>query len=103
MPFKKKPVVKVGKGDWMVEVPRPPKFATHARMMASDPSSSNRTPKQVTLPIQDFGCFKGVAGDFYYLRMDKKKKISQEWEKDFWHWDGRAVKGIEELRGKELS
>ena len=98
MPFKKKPVVIVGRGDWTVEVPRPPKHATHARMMASDPFSSDPTPKEVTLPIQDFGCFKGVSGDFHYLRMDNKRKIKQEWDKDFWFWDGFKVAKIEELR-----
>ncbi len=101
--FKKKAVVTVGRGDWAVEVPRPPQHATHARMVLHNDFDHKGRPKMATLPIQDFGCFKGVAGDFYYLRMDNKKKISQEWEKDFWHWDGRAVKGIEELRDKKLS
>ena len=96
MPFKPKPVVKVGKGDWQVEVPRPPRYATHARMMASDPFSSNRTPKPVTLPIQDFGCFKGVSGDFSYVRMDNKKKLLEEFKGE-WYWDGKEVEGIEKL------
>ena len=96
MPFKKKPVVTVGRGDWMAEVPRPPKYATHARMMASDPFSSDPTPKEVTLPIQDFGCFKGVSGDFCYLRMDNKRNIKEEYE-EYWYWDGHKVAGIEEL------
>jgi hypothetical protein len=97
MPFKKKSVVKVGTKEWEVLVPRPPNHATHARMMAFDPFSSDPTPKQVTLPIQDFGCFKGVSGDFYYLRMNNKRKILQEWDKDSWYWDGYRVVGIEEL------
>ena len=98
MPFKPKPVVKVGKGDWQVEVPRPPRYATHARMMASDPFSSDPTPRQVTLPIQDFGCFKGVSGEFSYIRMNKSRKILEEYNGE-WFWDGHAVEGLENLRG----
>ena len=94
MPKKAKPVVTVGTKDWEVTIPRPPKHATHARMAASDPYSSDPTPKEVTLPIQDFGCFKGVSGDFYYLRMDKKRKIVQQWEKDFWHRNGYEVENL---------
>ena len=94
MPKKAKPVVTVGTKDWEATIPRPPKHATHARMMASDAFSSDPTPKQVTLPIQDFGCFKGVSGDFYYLRMDKKRKIVQEWEKDLWYWNGYEVENL---------
>ena len=101
--FKKKAVVIVGRNDWAVEVPRPPKHATHARMVLHDDLDHKGRPKMATLPIQDFGCFKGVAGDFYYLRMDNKKKITQEWDKDFWNWDGRQVVGIEKLRDKTIS
>ena len=97
MPFKKKPVVTVGRGDWMAEVPRPPKYATHARMMASDPFSSDPTPKEVTLPIQDFGCFKGVSGKFHYIRMNNSRKILEEYE-ETWFWDGIMVEGIENLK-----
>ena len=97
MPFKAKPVVKVGKGDWVVEVPRPPKHATHARMMATDPCSYNPTPKRVILPIQDFGCFKGVSGDFSYIRMNKRRKILEEYNGE-WFWNGCAVEGIENLK-----
>tara|TARA_R110000751_G_scaffold16321_1_gene51736 strand:+ start:3422 stop:3718 length:297 start_codon:yes stop_codon:yes gene_type:complete len=95
--FKPKPVVTVGRNGWAVEVPRPPKHATHARMVMLDELDQKGRPKTATLPIQDFGCFKGVSGDFYYLRMDKAKKIKEEWEKDSWHWDGNKVVGIESL------
>ncbi len=30
--FQKKPVVTVGRADWAVDIPRPPKHATHARL-----------------------------------------------------------------------
>lgn len=101
--FKKKAVITVGRNDWAVEVPRPPKHATHARMVLHDEYDHKGRPKTATLPIDDFGCFKGVSGDFYYLRMDNKRKIVQEWDKDFWHWNGRQVEGIEELRDKTIS
>jgi hypothetical protein len=101
--FKKKAVVIVGRNHWAVEVPRPPKFATHARMVFHDDLDHKGRPKVATLLIQDFGCFKGVAGDFHYLRMDNKKKIMQEWDKDFWNWDGRQVVGIDKLRDKTIS
>jgi hypothetical protein len=97
MPFKAKPVVKVGKGDWQVEVPRPPKHATHARMTCVDPFSSDKSPKVATLPIQDFGCFRGVSGDFCYIRMNKSRKILEEYNGE-WFWNGRAVEGIENLK-----
>jgi hypothetical protein len=99
MPFKKKSTKIVGRGDWAVEVPTPPKHATHARMEASDPYSSDPTPKEVTLPIQDFGCFKGVAGEFYYLRMDNKKNLKEEYD-GAWYWNGYQVSGIEEIRNE---
>lgn len=98
MPFKPKPVVKVGKGDWQVEVPRPPRHATHARMSCVDPLAWNDTPKTATLPIQDFGCFKGVSGNFSYVRMDKKRKVLEEYNGE-WFWDGCAVEGLEKLKG----
>jgi len=97
MPFKTKPTKVVGVKDWQVEIPTPPKHATHARMMASDPSLSDPTPKQVILPIQDFGCFKGVAGEFTYIRQDNKGKVSKEYDGQ-WFWNGYKVEGIEEMR-----
>ena len=97
MPFKAKPVVKVGKGDWVVEVPRPPKHATHARMTCVDPFSHDRSPKVATLPIQDFACFRGVAGDFSYIRMNKSRKILEEYNGE-WFWNGCVVEGIENLK-----
>ena len=96
MPFKKKPAIKVGSKGWEVLVPRPPNHATHARMTLRDEFKENGENKSATLPIQDFGCFKGVAGDFHYLRMDNKGKIQEEHE-DFWYWNGYQVSGIEQL------
>ena len=96
MPFKAKPVVTLGKGDWAVEVPRPPKHATHARLTLRDYFYDNGKPKTATQALQDFGCFKGVAGDFQYIRMDKKGKVLEEY-KDSWFWNGYKVEGIEEL------
>ena len=98
MPRKAKPVVVVGHGDWAVEVPRPPKFATHARLTLEGEFKENGDNKVATLPIRDFGGFKGVRGDFYYLRMDNKRKITQEWGKNSWYWDGSSVEGIEKLK-----
>tara|TARA_Y100001938_G_scaffold55860_1_gene77955 strand:- start:152 stop:454 length:303 start_codon:yes stop_codon:yes gene_type:complete len=97
MAFKKKPYLKVGVKDWQVIIPRPPAHATHARMTMRDEFYDNGQPKQATLPLQDFGCFKGVAGDFHYLRMDKKGKVAQEWEGTTWFWNGYQVSGIDDL------
>ena len=96
MAFKKKAAVKVGSKDWQVMVPRPPNHATHARLTLRDEFTENGNPKVATLPIQDFGCFKGVAGDFNYIRMDKKGKIHEEY-KETWFWNGHQVSGINEL------
>ena len=76
--FVKKLVVTVGRNDWAVEVPRPPKFATHARLTCFNQTYDNGKPKIATMPIQDFGCFKGVVGEFKYLRMNKQMKILEE-------------------------
>ena len=97
MPFKKKPVITVGRNDWAVEIPRPPNHSTHARMMASDPFSSDPTPRQVTLPIKDFGCFKGVYGTFHYIRMNNSRKVLETY-KGTWEWDGYKVVGIDGLK-----
>lgn len=94
MPFKPKPYIKVGRNDWQATIPRPPKHATHARMMASDPFASDPSPKPVTLPIKDFGCFKGVRGDFQFVRMNNKRKVLEEYDGQ-WYWDGCKVKGLE--------
>mgnify|MGYP001188563828 CR=1 FL=1 len=94
MPFKRKAVVTVGSKDWAVQVPNPPKRATHARMTLDTYFKDNGTPKVATLPIQDFGCFKGVSGDFQYIRMDKHKKVLEEYDGS-WYWNGRQVEGIE--------
>ena len=55
------------------------------------------TPKVATLPIQDFGCFIGVSGDFSYIRMDKRRKVLEEYSGE-WYWDGYKVDGIEDLK-----
>ena len=96
MPFKKKPGVKVGTRDWEVLVPRPQNHATHARMVLHDDFDHKGRPKTATLPIRDFGCFKGVAGEFSYLRMDNKGKVHKEYDEQ-WQWNGWEVEGIEEL------
>ena len=96
MARKAKPVVVVGHGDWAVEVPRPPKFATHARMTLEGDFKENGDNKVATLPIKDFGCFKGVRGDFHYLRMDNKGKIHEIYSGK-WYWNGTEVDGIDEL------
>ena len=95
MPFQPKPTKVVGRGDWAVEVPRPPKHATHARMTFVNDLKENGKPKVATLPIQDFGCFKGVAGDFIYIRQDNRGKVSEEY-KGQWSWNGCQVEGIED-------
>jgi len=96
MPYKAKPVVKVGTRDWQVHIPRPPKHATHARMVLHNDYDHKGRPKMVTLPICDMGCFQGVTGDFYYIRMDKKQKILQEWLDDVWYWNGKEVADLPE-------
>jgi len=93
--FKPKPFVKVGNKDWETIIPRPPKHATHARLICYNQTYDNGTPKTATLLIQDFGCFRGVSGDFSYIRMDKKGKVHEEYEGK-WYWDGRQVEGAEE-------
>ena len=94
--FVKKLVVTVGRNDWAVEVPRPPKFATHARLTCFNQTYDNGKPKIATMPIQDFGCFKGVIGEFQYIRMNKQRKVLEEYE-GTWAWDGYKVEGIEDL------
>ena len=96
MPFKAKPTKVVGRGDWAVEVPRPPKHATHARITCFNQTYDNGTPKTVTLPIQDFGTLMGVSGDFSYIRMNRQRKVLEEYT-GTWYWDGKQVEGIEDL------
>lgn len=96
MPFEKKSYIKVGTRDWETIIPRPPRHATHARMICYNQTYENGEPKTAVLPLQDFGCFQGVSGDFNYIRMDKKGKIHEEY-KDTWYWDGKQVSGIDEL------
>ena len=95
--FKAKPYVMVGKGDWIVIVPRPPKHATHAVLTMHNDLKDNGKPKTATLPIQDFGCFKGVRGTFSYIRMDKNRKLLEEYDGQ-WTWNGAGVEGIENLK-----
>lgn len=95
--FQKKPVVTVGTKEWMVEIPRPPKHATHARMACIDRSFGDGEPRVAILPLQDFGCFQGVSGDFNYIRKDNKGKIHEEYDGS-WYWDGKKVEGIEDLK-----
>ena len=94
VPFQKKPYIKAGRGDWEVVIPRPPKFATHARMRCVDPLSPDSTPKYATLPINDFGCFKGVYGEFSYIRMNNSRKVLEEYN-GTWEWDGHKVLGVD--------
>jgi hypothetical protein len=94
--FEKKPYVTVGTKEWETVIPRPPKHATHARMSCIDHTYGNGEPKIATLPLNDFGCFQGVSGDFSYIRMDKKGKVSEEYD-GTWYWDGNKVEGIDDL------
>ena len=96
MPFTKKPTRVVGRGDWAVAVPRPPTHATHARMTLFNEVDYKGKPKMATLPLDDFGCFKGVAGEFQYIRMNNTMKILEEYD-GTWGWNGRSVIGIENL------
>ena len=96
MPFKRKPVVTVGKKDWEVRVPNPPKHATHARLVAEGGVYHDGRHRVATLPIPDFKCFEGVCGWFHYIRMDKRGKVHEEYE-DKWFWNGKEVEGIEDL------
>ena len=96
MPFKRKPYKKVGTKEWEVYIPTPPKFATHARLTLLDDLKGNGKPKVATLPIQDFGCFRGVSGDFSYIRMNKQRKILEIYSGK-WYWNGVEVDGIDEL------
>ena len=94
--FKPRPVIKVGTKDWETLIPRPPKHATHAKMVCHNQTYDNGSPKTATLPLQDFGCFQGVSGDFNYIRMDRKGKVSEEYD-GTWYWNGTQVEGIEDL------
>ena len=96
MAFKKKAAVKVGRNDWEVTIPRPPNHATHAVLTCFHQLCDDGTPKTATMPIQDFGCFRGVSGDFSYIRMNNKRKVLEEYEGS-WYWDGSQVSGIEQL------
>ena len=93
MAFKTKPTRVVGVKDWEVEVPTPPKFATHVRLLCTGTYNG----KKATVPIRDFGVLKGVAGEFQYIRMNNSLKILEEYD-GAWEWDGMKVVGIEEMR-----
>ena len=96
MPFKRKPVVTVGAGDWKVEVPNPPKHATPARLVCDSHLKDNGKPKVAVLALADFKCFQGVIGWFQYIRMDKRKKVLDEYE-GTWFWNGEEVEGIDSM------
>ena len=87
MPFKRKPVITVGSGDWQVRVPNPPKHATHASLVAEGGAYYDGKQKIAVLPIKDFKCFEGVIGWFKYIRMDKRGKVHEEYE-GTWFWNG---------------
>ena len=90
MPFEKKPYIKVGTKDWEVIIPRPPAHATHAELKLDDGQGG----KKATLPLRDFGCFKGVSGWFTYLRQDNKGKVSKR-HRQKWYWNGKNVEGLD--------
>jgi len=100
MPFKSKPYIKVGRGAWETYIPKPPQHATHARLTCFNQTYDDGRPKTATLPIQDFGCFKGVSGDFSFIRMDNKRKVHEEYE-GTWYWDGIKVPEVELMRKDE--
>ena len=91
--FKPKPYIEVGTKDWRVTIPRPPKNATHARLECRDYCYDNGNPKFAIVPIKDFACFRGVVGNFNYIRKDQKGKIHKEYEQ-VWFWNGQEVEGI---------
>jgi len=94
--FKAKPYKKVGKDMWEVYIPYPPKHATHAVLTCFNDTYDNGSPKTATVPIQDFGVFKGVSGEFHYVRMDNRKKLKETYEGK-WYWNGKNVPEIYSL------
>tara|TARA_R100000808_G_C2152123_1_gene161431 strand:+ start:1906 stop:2196 length:291 start_codon:yes stop_codon:yes gene_type:complete len=96
MPFERKPVVTVGKKDWEVRVPNPPKHATHARLVCENQLRQNGKPKVAVLPLADFKCFEGVMGWFQYIRMNKQLKVLEEYDGS-WYWNGKQVEGIDSM------
>lgn len=94
----KKEVVTVGTKGWTADVPRPPKRATHAHAELLNEFKVNGSPKEVLLPISDFGCLYGVPCTFKYVRADNKLNLQEKFE-GIWTWDGKKVLGIEKLRG----
>tara|TARA_A100001037_G_C14675235_1_gene424884 strand:- start:4 stop:330 length:327 start_codon:yes stop_codon:yes gene_type:complete len=92
MPFKPKPTIKVGRGDWEVEIPRPPKKATHAILTLANEFTEKGQPKKAMVKLEDFGTLRGVAGSFHYVKVCKTKaqKVLEEYpEKHL--WNGREV------------
>ena len=89
-----KPYKKVGTQEWEVVIPRPPKLATHARLVVEGGAYFKGKPKSTALPIADFGCFKGVIGWFQYVRMNAQKKVIEEYDGK-WFWNGKEVEGLE--------
>ena len=99
MPFKPKPTVRVGRGDWEVEIPRPPQKATHAILTLIDHFTEKGEPKKAMVKLEDFGTLKGVAGSFHYVRVCKTKarKILEEYPVKH-SWNGREVEASLPLR-----
>lgn len=87
----------VGTKGWKIEIPTPPKRATHARLICFDDTCCDGSPKKIILEIDDFACFRGVVGDFRFLKLDKARKVLEEFDGE-WTWNGSQVVGIEKLR-----
>lgn len=94
MPFKKKPYLRVGNLNSPIFIPRPPSRATHVHLECVDERTGAK--QRATLPIRDFDCLDGTAGEFHYLRMDKSRKVIEKYP-DKYQWDGKKVEGIEDL------
>jgi len=87
MPFKKKSFLKVGPNKNII-IPRPPTHATHVHI--------NVGSKKAVVPVRDFDVLYGVDGWFHFIRKDKKGKVIQKYDGE-WYWNGRNVEGIEDL------
>ena len=90
MPFKPKSTKVVGRGDWAVEVPTPPKHATHVVLTTYPELKGNGKPKRSTQRIDDFGAFTGVSGAFSYIRMDNRGKVHERFPESY-SWTGKEV------------
>jgi hypothetical protein len=99
MPFKPKSTIKVGRGDWEVEIPRPPRNATHAVLTLVNDLNEKGQPKKAMVKLEDFGTLKGVVGSFYYARVCKTKaqKILEEYPVKYF-WNGKEVEASIPIR-----